>query len=63
MEKLRGLSSPKVAIGEVRGLGLMIGVELVKDPESKEPAARITSGRHLAYKSHSHGILRPPLCL
>ena len=43
MEKLRGLSSSKVVIGEVRGLGLMIGIELVKDAQSKEPAAEATA--------------------
>ena len=39
MDKLRGLKSPKVIIGEVRGKGLMIGVELVKNAETKEPAS------------------------
>jgi len=38
-ERLNKLRIAHEAIGEVRGLGLMIGVELVKDPESREPDA------------------------
>jgi len=37
--KLREIQPKNVAIGEVRGLGLMIGIEIVEDAESKAPAA------------------------
>jgi len=37
MEKLRCLAEKHSVIGEVRGLGLMIGVELVSDREKKTP--------------------------
>ena len=39
MEKLRGLAAKHTLIGEVRGLGLMIGIELVSDQAKKTPDA------------------------
>lgn len=38
-ERLSKLEVTHPTIGEVRGLGLMIGIELVKDPHSREPDA------------------------
>ena len=51
MERLREVQSRHEVIGEVRGKGLMIGMELISDPASREPCQKscgavITSAFH-----------------
>jgi 4-aminobutyrate aminotransferase len=40
MARLKALQSKHRRIGDVRGLGLMVGIEVVKDPGTREPAPR-----------------------
>ena len=56
-ERIRGFNSPFV--GEVRGRGLMIGIELVEDKASKEPLTREKLGKLMDYLVH-HGVLMIP---
>ncbi|WP_200879399.1 aminotransferase class III-fold pyridoxal phosphate-dependent enzyme [Microvirga sp. BSC39] len=73
LDGLRGLQAESAIIGDVRGSGLFIGVELVRDHVSLEPAQKETS--YIVNRLREHRILigtdgpfdnvlkiRPPLC-
>jgi 4-aminobutyrate aminotransferase-like enzyme len=52
---LRGLARHNPLIGDVRGQGLFIGIELVRDRETKEPAA--SEADAMVNRMKDHGIL------
>jgi 4-aminobutyrate aminotransferase-like enzyme len=73
MDGLREIANRHVEIGEVRGAGLFIGLELVRDRDRKEPAPEVAS--LLINRLRQRGFLigaagpfgstlkiRPPLC-
>jgi alanine-glyoxylate transaminase/(R)-3-amino-2-methylpropionate-pyruvate transaminase len=73
-EGLAGLALKHDLIGEVRGLGLMLGVELVEDRQTKKPAkeaclAVFEKSRELGLLIGKGGLegnvlrLKPPMCL
>jgi 4-aminobutyrate aminotransferase-like enzyme len=72
--KLQALATHHPSIGDVRGRGLKTGVELVRDPATREPAGDIAAG--VKDEMAEHGVLigtsgrhgnvlkiRPPLCI
>ena len=72
--RLLELASRQPLIGDVRGMGLMLGVELVRDRESKEPATAETlevleAARELGLLLGKGGLygnvlrIKPPMCL
>jgi alanine-glyoxylate transaminase / (R)-3-amino-2-methylpropionate-pyruvate transaminase len=73
-ERLLDVQERQPLIGEVRGLGLMLGVELVRDRSSKEPATTETA--EVVERCRERGLLvgkgglygnvlriKPPMCL
>jgi 4-aminobutyrate aminotransferase len=58
LNKLKKLKKEFPMIGDVRGLGLMIGVEFVKDRETKEPAVKEV--HEIAQQAFHKGLLLLP---
>ena len=74
LERLKALKQRHPAIGDVRGEGLMVAVEIVKDRRTKEPDPEATA--RVFEEARKHGLvlsksgpyrsvlrLAPPLCL
>lgn len=57
MKRLRELAEKHELIGDVRGKGLFIGVELVKDRKTKEPARE--ESIKLRYEAKKRGVILP----
>jgi 4-aminobutyrate aminotransferase-like enzyme len=73
LERLRGLVARHPIVGDARGLGLFVGLELVRNRETLEPAGAEAS--YVANRMRERGILlstdgpyhnvlkiKPPLC-
>jgi 4-aminobutyrate aminotransferase-like enzyme len=54
-QQLQDLAGRHTAIGDVRGAGLFLGIEFVKDRESREPDA--ATARHVVDHAKEHGVL------
>jgi len=74
LERLKDLQQRHKVIGDVRGRGLMLAIEMVKDRKSKEPDADVTAavfescrgqGLVLSKSGPNRSVLRmvPPMCL
>ena len=55
LERLRGWKHSHALVGDVRGRGLMIGIELVKDKTTREPAVELRN--RVETVAFEHGLI------
>lgn len=54
LQRLQALADKHALIGDVRGVGLLLGVELVEDRQTKQPAAR--QAEEIMYRALDRGL-------
>lgn len=55
LKRFKDIQSESKILGDVRGQGLVLGLELVKDKKSKEPAPELT--KKLVYECYQRGLI------
>lgn len=55
LDRLNEMKAKYEVIGDVRGMGLAVGVEIVKDKKSKAPDAELT--RRITQEAFKHGLI------
>lgn len=55
LEQLEGLTAKSTTVGDVRGLGLMIGVEFVRDKQTRQPAPDVRDA--VVQRCFQHGLV------
>jgi 4-aminobutyrate aminotransferase len=55
MKRLKQMQERRAIIGDVRGMGLLIGLELVRDRRTKEPATQETA--QIAFRAFQKGLI------
>mgnify|MGYP001348979965 CR=1 FL=1 len=54
LSRMRGWKERNPCVGDVRGLGAMVAMELVTDPSTREPAASLTN--EILHRCHANGL-------
>ena len=55
MNKLNGICTKHLTVGNVRGIGMMLAIEMVTDKESRIPASELT--KKVRKYAHQRGVL------
>jgi len=72
LERLRAAFTASPIVGEIRGIGLLAAIEIVRDRETREPFPNLNDPHYIVDVAYEHGLIArallqcvaisPPLC-